>query len=231
MPSLLLWTPESDYDSQTVKIFAQKLVKWYGSDWQIVTSTKQAYIQAVRQDPQNGLKMSVNIYLKKYDLVIFLIDSDGVQSQNQRRNEANSYLNQINSVINSTNVFLVEIKQELEAWLLVDCLGICCYYTRQDSTRQSAEWQKLAQNYQKGDTQSIMEAELGGKGAKEYLEKFSDAINLKMNPNLLQKPKNLKDKRYQENESPNIAPYLLINKQTLLRNLSLQQFAQFFSLR
>ncbi|MFM7580767.1 MAG: hypothetical protein ACKO5Q_28050, partial [Microcystaceae cyanobacterium] len=117
----------------------------------------------------------------------------------------------------------------LEAWLLVDCLGICCYYTKQATTRNNAEWQKFSQKYQKGDTQFIIEAELGGKGAKEYLEDFSDAINLKINPNLSQKLKNLKDKRYQEKDSPSVANHLLINDQTLSRNLSLHQFAQFFT--
>jgi len=231
MPNILLWTPESDYDNQTIKILAQKIIEFYRSQshFQIFTTTKQAYIVAVQKDPQKGLQTAVNILLKQYDLVLFLIDTDSIQSQHQRLNQQNSYINQIRRVVNNKTVFLVEIKQELEAWLLVDCLGICCYYTKQATTRNNAEWQKFSQKYQKGDTQFIIEAELGGKGAKEYLEDFSDAINLKINPNLSQKLKNLKDKRYQEKDSPNVANHLLIKNQTLSRNLSLRQFAQFFT--
>lgn len=231
MPNILLWTPESDYDNQTIKILAQKIIEFYRSQshFQIFTMTKQAYIVAVQKDPQKGLQTAVNILLKQYDLVLFLIDTDSIQSQHQRLNQQNSYINQIRRVVNNKTVFLVEIKQELEAWLLVDCLGICCYYTKQATTRNNAEWQKFSQKYQKGDTQFIIEAELGGKGAKEYLEDFSDAINLKINPNLSQKLKNLKDKRYQEKDSPNVANHLLIKNQTLSRNLSLRQFAQFFT--
>ncbi|MGL5034295.1 MAG: hypothetical protein ACRC6M_10910, partial [Microcystaceae cyanobacterium] len=105
---------------------------------------------------------------------------------------------------------------------------ICGYYTKQDNTRDDTDWIKFSQKHQKGDTQSIMEAESGGKGAKEYLEKFSDEINLNINPNLAQKLKNLKEKRYQEKDSPKIASHILIDNQTLQRNQSLLDFSLHF---
>jgi hypothetical protein len=109
---------------------------------------------------------------------------------------------------------------------LIDCLGICCHYNPKPSLRQDKDWVKFAQKYQKGDTTLISEAESGGRGAKEYLEYFSDQINLQINPALEDKPKNLKSKRYQEKNAPEIAPHILINKGTLKRNSSLQEFAR-----
>jgi hypothetical protein len=225
MPSILIWTPESDYDRDAVKEISMQIVRCYNIQCEIKTSTKEAYNRAVQKDPKEGLKDAVCTYLKEYDCVIFLIDSDGIQSKNCRRNEENSYLNQIKKVVNQKNIFLVEIMQGLEAWLLIDCLGICCFYNNNTNTRDKKEWKNLANKYQRGETERIIEAEAGGKGAKEYLEDFSDEINLKINPKLKDKLKNLKSKRYRERDSPQIVKHILINESTIKRNSSLQNFS------
>jgi hypothetical protein len=46
--------------------------------------------------------------------------------------EPNSLINRINKVVAQSQgkALLILIRQELEAWLLVDCQGICCYFTK-----------------------------------------------------------------------------------------------------
>jgi hypothetical protein len=78
MSSVRLWVPESDYDTKAVCCIAQKILVDYGCDSNIsiAYATKQAYIDAARKP--EGLKKAVDIYLKSNDLLIFLIDSDGI---------------------------------------------------------------------------------------------------------------------------------------------------------
>jgi hypothetical protein len=224
MPSIRIWTPESDFDSKAVRCIAEKIVQFYKSDITILDSTKEAYNQAVRK---NLLDKAVKNYLKTSELVIFLIDADGIQSQAERLKQPNSLVNKITQVVNSIeNAILIYIRQELESWLLVDCLGICCYFTKDENTRIKPDWIKFINKYQSGYTESIIEADNQGKGAKEYLEAFSDDINCKINPKLEQKRQNLKEKRYRERDSPQVAKYIEISKQTLTRNESLREFAK-----
>jgi hypothetical protein len=147
----------------------------------------------------------VDTYLKSSELVIFLLDADGVQSQAKRLQEPNSLINRIKRVVAQSQgkAWLIIIGQELEAWLLVDCLGICCYFTKNQQTRSDPQWVKFAQNSQIGKTDLIIEAESGGKNAKEYLVDLSKLILKKINPKL--KPKDLKKLQYEENYSDKIA--------------------------
>jgi hypothetical protein len=66
--------------------------------------------------------------------VIFVIDHDGPQAQANRRQEPNSLINQIEEVVKlkefQGRVHLVEAVNELEAWLLIDCTGIFCYFAQ-----------------------------------------------------------------------------------------------------
>jgi hypothetical protein len=141
MPSIRIWTPESDFDSKAVRCIAEKIVAFYGSDIKILEASKMAYNQAFQKNQKDGLQKQVNIYLKTSDLVIFLIDYDGIQSYAQRSKEPNSLVNRITEVVNSIDkAILVYIKQEVESWLLVDCLGICCYFTKDESTRIKKDW-------------------------------------------------------------------------------------------
>jgi hypothetical protein len=225
MSSIRIWTPESDFDSQAVRCIAEKIVQFYKSDITILDSTKEAYNQAVRK---NLLDKAVKNYLKTSELVIFLIDADGIQSQAERLKQPNSLVNKITEVVNSIDkAILIYIKQEVESWLLVDCLGICCYFTKDENTRIKKDWIEFFKKNQCGNTELIVEPVPGGQGAKEYLVDFSDSINLKINPSLAQKLNNLKQKRYSESDSPQVAKYIEINQQTLARNESLREFAKY----
>lgn len=79
MPSIRIWTPESDFDSQAVCCIAEKIIDYYKSDFQIFSSSKKAFNKAVKQG-EKGLENQVNFYLKTSKLVIFLLDADGVQA-------------------------------------------------------------------------------------------------------------------------------------------------------
>jgi hypothetical protein len=205
MNSIRIWTPESDFDSKTVRCIAQKIVEYYDSNITVLDSSKEAFNQAIKKTDSDGLKKAVDTYLKSSELVIFLLDADGVQSEAKRLQEPNSLINRINRVVAQSQgkALLIMIRQELEAWLLVDCLGICCYFTKNQQTRSDPQWVKWAQKYQKGKTDLIIEAESGGKNAKEYLKDLSKLILKKHNPQL--KPKDLKKLQYEENYSDKIA--------------------------
>lgn len=226
MPSVRIWTPESDYDREAVFCIAQKILEYYNYDLKIEYATKQAYNEAAKKP--DGLKKAVDIYLKRNDLLIFLIDADSAKSQAKRRGEKNSQINRIEAVVNASNgkVKLILMLQELEAWLLVDCLGICCYFTKNPETRNNQDWIKFARRKQPGKTNLIEEVELGGKNAKEYLVEFSREILIKINPNLKNKLQNLKERQYSEDRSPEIAKCIEINRETIKRNESLEEFAK-----
>lgn len=226
MPSIRLWVPESDYDSKAVGCIANKIVALYGGDITIQLADKQGFNRATNPKIQDGLKKAVDAYLKNDILVIFLLDSDGIESQNQRRREKNSLVNRIEEVVNlfEGRVKYFPMVQELEAWLLVDYLGICCFFTKNDH-RNNQEWIKFAKSKQRGQTDLIAEAESGGRGAKECLVKASREILIKHNPNLRDKPKNLKESQYEESQSSKIAEYIKIDCETLGRNKSLLDFA------
>ena len=79
----------------------------------------------------------------------------------------------------------------------------------------------MIRNKQKGDTEKIVEPESGGKGAKEYLKFFSEEILLKLNPEMPQR--NVKNERYREAMSPEVAEHVVIDGETLKRNNSLRK--------
>ena len=228
MNNILIWAPESDFDSKTVCCIAKKIVKYYDSNITVSDSSKVAFNQAIRKEGADGLKQAVDIYLQNSELVIFLLDADGVQSQAQRLKEPNSLINRIKKVVEQSQgkCLLILIRQEIEAWLLVDCLGICCYFRKNQQTRSDPKWQKFANKYQKGKTDLITEAVPGGKNAKEYLINFSKDIVKKINPKL--KDRDLEKQQYYEHDSEKVADKLEINHQTIARNNSLSEFAQHF---
>ena len=80
---------------------------------------------------------------------------------------------------------------------------------------------RLVSGYQRGDTEKIVEAETGGRGAKEYLIEFSEKILLALNPNLPHR--NIRRQQYRENLSPEVAEHVLVDQQTLSRNKSLRE--------
>lgn len=228
MSNILIWAPESDFDSKTICCIAKKIVKYYDSNITVANSSKEAFNQAIRKQGGDGLKKAVDIYLQNSELVIFLLDADGVQSEAKRLQEPNSLINRIKKVVEQSQgkALLILIRQELEAWLLVDCLGICCYFTKNLATRSDPKWEKFAKKYQKGKTHLITEAEPGGKNAKEYLVKFSKDIVKNINPKL--KDRDLEKQQYYEHDSEKVAEKLEITAQTIARNDSLSEFAQYF---
>ena len=240
MTTIRIWTLESDYDAKAVECLANKLVKHLQlGSLCIKSSGKKALPKRTRTGAalNNVLRRATEIYLEEDSCVIFVIDSDGPMSLNQRQKEPNSLINQIDRIVKDDKlngkVFFVQAVQELEAWLLIDCLGIFCYFAsrraqyREDCRgRVSANktFRRLIGNKQKGDTEKIVEPERGSKGAKEYLENFSEEILLKLNPRKPQK--NVERERYREAISPEVAEHVDINQHSLQRNNSLRKLGE-----
>lgn len=185
--------------------------------------------------PQPQLRKVIQNYLKQDDYVIIVIDTDGQMTSYNRSQQSNSLKNQSLEIVNDSDfadrVFLVEAVQELEAWLLIDCIGIFCYYTTKrpshyrDNCRnkvsQNGSLKRFIRNNQKGNTENIAEVVSGGKGAKEYLIEFSEKVLDKLNPNLSER--DIDREKYHEKMSPEVAEHIVINKETLRRNNSLKK--------
>ena len=191
---------------------------------------------AGRRKPSINLEKAVQNYLKRNDYVIIILDRDGPRAHHQRLQDPNSLINQIKRIVSdrrfADKVFLVEAIQELEAWLLIDCLGIFCYFAskraqsqyRDDCRSKVSEnpsLKRLVDRHQKGNTETIVEAEIGGKGAKEHLIEFSEKILLALNPNM--PLKNVDREKYRETRSSEVAEHIVIDKETLQRNNSLKE--------
>ena len=237
MPNIRIWTLESDIDAKAVKCLANKLVGHLElENLSIQTVGPQAVPKRNQRgaSPSDILGMAVQIYLRQDDCVIFVIDSDGPMSSHQRRQESNSLINQITRVVQDRRftgkVFLAQAVQELEAWLLIDCLGIFCYFASKvarygencrDRVSENQSFMRLISSYQKGNTEYIVEPETGGRGAKEYLIEFSKKILPALNPN--KTLRNITREQYRESLSPEVAEHVLIDQHTLRRNDSLRE--------
>ena len=236
MPTVRIWTLESENDRKVVKCLADKLVTHLKlGNLSIEASDNSALrrYQIKGASLSETLRRRVQAYLKEGAYVIFVIDRDGPMSSAKRRKEPNSLINQVEQVVNDSSlpagkVFLVEAVHELEAWLLIDCLGIFHYFASQSPQHRTIDRDKvsitpafaqLIRRYQKGDTEKIVEVEIGGRGPKEYLEDFSEKILLTLNPNM--PLKNVKRQRYRAAISPEVAERMVINQDTLKRNKSL----------
>lgn len=229
MPSVRIWTLESDNDDKVVKSLAYELTKHLRlGNISIRTASKKD----VPKDKDVGLRKATQNYLKQDGYVIFVIDSDSPMSFHQRRQEPNSLINQIERIVGDPSfagkVFFAPAVQELEAWLLIDCLGIFCYFASRraqyrnncrDKVLANQSFVRLLRRYQKGNTEHIVETEVGGNGPKEYLEDFSEQVLRTLNPNIPQK--NINRNRYHERVSPDVAKYVAIDRETLRCNNSL----------
>ncbi len=231
MPSVRIWTLESDNDDKVVRCLANKLAEHLHLE---NISVRTASKKDVPKGGDKGLAIATQTYLKQEDYVIFVIDNDGPMSRHQRDQESNSLVNQIQRIVNNHNfagkVFFAPAIHELEAWLLIDCLGIACYFASKrsrykdncrDKVLANKSFAALVKNYQKGDTEKIVETVPGGDGPKEYLEEFSERVLLELNPNMPQR--NIRDKRYHEKISPDVADHVVIDRETLRRNNSLRE--------
>jgi len=242
LPSVRIWAVESEYDAAVVKCLGDKLADHFQLNLSLKSSGSKAFNDATQ------LENAVRNYLKQVDCVIFVLDRDSDIKEAKKRRERNSLLSQIERVLHKQEfeecVFLVEAVNELEAWLLIDFIGIFIYfaynhhsvpkecknYLKQSEENRATCRERLMQNkvfnhlinrYQKGDTETIEESVPGGKGAKEYLEKFSEEIIETLNPGIKNKTKTAK--KYKENRFPELAKYVEINEITLNRNNSLKQ--------
>jgi hypothetical protein len=227
---------ESDYDRDAVGCLAKKLVDYAGRpEIAIWTAGKRAYNKVAKRLRKNSdaLKVAVRAYLEDSDSVIFVIDRDSPGALEARRQEPFSMINQIEKVVASREfdgkVYLALAVEELEAWLLIDCVGICCYFVQNRYKKNCRErvvdhrdLGRLIKKYQKGDTQLIVEAERGGTGAKEHLTGFSEAILTTLNPRA--RRDTVDRNRYREALSPEIAGYVEISGESLRRNQSFQRF-------
>ena len=237
MLKVRIWALESNHDAETVKCLAHKLVTYHKLEGVSIQSSGKSAIPKPRGNDSSSsdrLKKAVQNYLREDACVIFVIDSDSPMSRHQRRLESNSLINHVYKVLGDRRlkgrVFLTQAVHELESWLLVDCLGIFCHFANQrrqfrnecrEKVSQDKTLMRIVRKNQKGDTQQIVEAEIGGKGPKEYLVRFSEDILLGLNSNMRQR--NVRAKRYKENMAPAIAKHVVINRSTLSCNSSLQE--------
>lgn len=230
MVTVRIWALESDNDSETVKCLANKLV----AHRQLGNLSIRVSGKSAMKTGADALRKATQNFLKEDACVIFVIDRDGPMALAKRRNEPNSPFNQIQRILKApqfaNKVFFVEAIQELEAWLLIDCLGIFCYFARQrsrykkdtrDKVSTNQDFTKLINLYQKGDTEKIVEAVSGGKGPKEYLVEFSEKILRTLNRNM--RPKNVNKHKYASSKSACLAKHVVIDRHTLRRNHSLRK--------
>lgn len=237
MSTIRIWALESDNDAKATRCLANKLVTHLqlgGVSIQTVEGQRFLKNRGGRGTPGDRLRKAVQNFVNQDEYVIFVIDRDSPMSIHQRRQEPNSFINQIERIIRDHSfvgrAFFAPAVQELEAWLLIDCLGIFCYFASQRSQYRHNCRRKVSNNrsftncinrYQRGNTENIVETEIGGRGAKEHLIEFSKQILLLLNPNM--SSRNVSRERYYENMAPELAEYVLINQETLARNHSLHK--------
>ncbi|MSP14869.1 MAG: hypothetical protein EXR62_18160 [Chloroflexi bacterium] len=236
MASIRIWALESDNDAKACGVLAKNLIAFLGlRELSIRTAGKSAIPRSTGRRPADDLKKAVANYLIQDDHLIFVIDRDGVMSFHKRRQEPNSLINQVQEVLQDTRftgrVHLALAVQEVEAWFLIDCLGVLCYFAGKYKTyqedcrakiRAKSDLRNLVNNYQRGDTELIVEPNMGGGGVKEYLEGFSREIFRTLNPDM--RPDNINREKYRETMSPDICRFVEINNETLRRNASLNYF-------
>lgn len=224
MTTVRIWTLESENDSRAVRRLAEKLLSHLGlSNISIRTAWK-------RTTNRDALMKRTQHYLMQDDCVIFVIDRDGLMSRNKQQQEPNSWINQIKWVrkeIGVTDrVFFAPAVEELEAWLLIDCIGIFCYFASKhghhkencrENVKNNQSFQQLVKRYQKINTEKIVDTGTGNSGAKRLLTEFSEKILIRLNPNI-----KAEATRYHPAMSPKLAEHVVIDGQTIQRNNSLR---------
>ncbi len=103
MPSVRIWTLESDYDARAVGSLAEKLALHLQLDRLSIQISGKSALPNPRGravSPHEILRKAVQNYLRQDDCVILVIDSDGPMSSHRRRQEPNSLFNQIMQIVN-----------------------------------------------------------------------------------------------------------------------------------
>ena len=86
MPSIRIWTLESDNDAKAVECLAKKLTTFMKLG-QIPIYT------AGRRKSSINLEKAVQNYLKRDDCLIIILDRDGPRAHHQRLQQPNSLIN------------------------------------------------------------------------------------------------------------------------------------------
>ena len=135
MPTIRIWALESDNDAKAVRCLANKLVEHLqlgGVSIQTVDGQRFLRRSTSSSSSGNRLRSAVQNFIAQGEYIIFVIDNDSPMSLHQRRQEPNSLINQVQRILQdrrfSDKVFFTPAIQELEVWLLIDCLGIFCYF-------------------------------------------------------------------------------------------------------
>ena len=240
MKTIRIWTLESDNDAKTVRCLAVKLAQHLQiSNLSVQASGKRALLRRAGKGGSliERLRRATQNYLKEEACAIFVIDQDSPMALHQRLKEPHSLINQIWAIINEPSLarkaFLAMAVQELEAWLLIDCLGILCYFASEtgaltenerDKTSTNPSFAQLVDDFQEANTEDIVEEEIGGSGPKEYLIRYSEAILRKLNPDIRQM--DIYRRRYRPAMTPAVANHVDIDEQTLSRNNSLRYLGE-----
>ena len=193
MPTIRIWALESDNDAKAARCLANKLVMHLQlSDISIQTVENRKFLnnRRIRGTLNDKLRKAVQNFLDQGEYVIFVIDSDSPISLHQRRQEPNSFINQIERIVRDRSfngrVFFAPAIHELEAWLLIDCLGIFCYFaTRRaqyrnncrDKVLTNESFVRLLRRYQRGNTGNTLSKHkpeaMGPKSTwKNFLSRF-----------------------------------------------------------
>lgn len=239
---ILLWALESDYDAETVKIITHKIFQNHNLNIDIHAEGKPK--RGIVKQGAKGLVNAVKNYLKDSECVIFVIDRDGTKATAERRAQPNSLINQVEQVLSHAEfcgkMHLVLAVNEIEVWLLVDCVGIFYFFTQnhyslpkeckgknldEHQCREiiQIKYKKFINKYSSNNTEVIEEPESGSrKGAKEYLEKFTGEIYKLLHEG---DKKVHTDWKYAERTSPDIAKHLKIDTLTMSKNASLKTFS------
>jgi len=243
---ITIYAPESNYDSETIKRLSGTFLSSQDQVMVNIHTPNKSQFDNLMKKGKEALKTAVAGILTKDSCVIFVIDRDGPMAYEARKNQRYSHLNQIRKVLAvkefQGRVHLVEAINEIEAWLLIDCVGIFCYFAKghhslptECKQKNSVEcppacrnqlkqkFNALINSCQKGDTQTIEEPIAGGKGVKEHLQHFAKEIYKRLHDGDDRVPRN---KQYEESQSPDIASYIEINSETLGRNESLKRLIE-----
>lgn len=243
---ITIYAPESNYDSETIKRLLGTFLSSQAQVMVNIHTPNKSQFDNLTKKGKEALKTAVREILTKHRCVIFVIDRDGPMAQAARENQHYSHLNQIRKVLAiqefQGRVHLVEAINEIEAWSLIDCVGIFGYFAKghhslpsECKPKNSVEcppecrnqlqqkFNALINSCQKGDTQTIEEPIAGGKGVKEHLKHFAKEIYKRLHDGDDRVPKN---KQYEESKSPEIARYIEISSETLGRNESLKRLIE-----
>ena len=151
MPTVRIWTLESDHDAKAIERLANKLVMDLQlGNLSIQTADKKAFLKYDRGNDSlsDTLTMATQRCLQKDDCVIFVVDPSPPMPIHQRQEKSDSLIHYVEQIVDDDRfagkVFLAQGVQELNAWLPVACksLGI-------DLTAWKEKWDSVVAPFHK----------------------------------------------------------------------------------